>query len=218
MVIDDLDLSSASVFLDFDGTISLGDTGVHLLNRLAGDSWRAIEELYASGEIGSRECITRQWALLATEDESRLRSVAAEIPIDDYFEPLVDALLDAGAEVSIVSDGFGFVASDVGESMGIAVKTATIDWATGAIAFPDGDETCLCARCGTCKQAPLREAAGRGRTTIFVGDGLSDQLAAPGADLLFATDQLARWCDLQNIPYRPFLSLGEVAAALGLLG
>ncbi|HXQ59782.1 MAG TPA: HAD-IB family phosphatase [Acidimicrobiales bacterium] len=214
---DDLDLSATSVFLDFDGTISLGDTGVHLLNRLAGDSWHEVEALYRSGEIGSRECLARQWALLPTHDEDRLRAVCAEIPIDDHFEPLVDALLDAGAEVSILSDGFGFMASDVGESMGIPVRTATVDWATGTLAFPDADDSCPCARCGTCKQAPLRDAAGRGRTTVFVGDSTSDQLAAPLADVLFATDQLARWCDLNNVAYHPFLSLGEVAVALGLL-
>jgi hypothetical protein len=86
----DLDLSSTSVFLDFDGTISLADTGVHLLNRLVGDAWHGIEELYTSGEIGSRECLVRQWALLPTGDEDRLRSVAAEVPVDPYFEPLVD--------------------------------------------------------------------------------------------------------------------------------
>jgi 2-hydroxy-3-keto-5-methylthiopentenyl-1-phosphate phosphatase len=213
----DLDLSATSVFLDFDGTISMGDTGVHLLNRFAGDTWREIEDLYTSGQIGSRECITRQWALLPTDDENGLRSVAAEIPIDDHFEPLVDALLDAGAEVVIVSDGFGFVASDIGESMGIAVRTAVVDWADGSISFPDGDASCPCARCGTCKQSPLRQAAGRGRTTVFVGDGTSDQLVAPLADVVFATDQLARWCDLHDVAYHPFLSLGEVAAALGLL-
>ncbi len=213
----DLDLSSASVFFDFDGTISLGDTGVHLLNRLAGDSWHGLEELYRSGAIGSRECISGQWALLPTHDEDRLRSVSAEIPLDDHFEPLVDALLDAGAEVSIVSDGFGFMAADVGESMGIAVTTATVDWATGTLAFPGASDSCPCARCGTCKQTPLREAAARGRTTVFVGDSTSDQLAAPLADVLFATDQLARWCDLNDVAYHPFLSLGEVAVALGLL-
>ncbi|HEY7948992.1 MAG TPA: HAD-IB family phosphatase [Acidimicrobiales bacterium] len=214
----DLDLSSTSVFFDFDGTIALGDTGVHLMNRLAGDSWHDIETLYTSGEIGSRECLTRQWALLPTHDEARLRSVSAEIPIDDHFEPLVEALLDAGAEVSIVSDGFGFVATDVGESMGITVRTATVDWATGTLAFPGADDSCPCARCGTCKLTPLRDAAGRGRTTVFAGDGTSDRLAAPLADVLFATDQLARWCDLNNVAYHPFLSLGEVAVALGLLG
>jgi HAD superfamily phosphoserine phosphatase-like hydrolase len=215
---DEIDLSTASVFLDFDGTISLGDTGVHLLNRLVGDAWLPIEELYTSGEIGSRECALRQWALLPSGDEDRLRAVAAEVPIDDYFETLVEDLLDAGAEVSIVSDGFGFLATDVGEAVGIPVRTATVDWATGTLSFPDADPSCpTCAQCGTCKITPLRQARERGRTTIFVGDGTSDRKAAPLADVLFATDALARWCDENNVAYRPFLSLGEVAVSLGLL-
>ena len=75
---DDIDLRSASVFLDFDGTISLADTGVHLLDRLVGDAWHPIEDLYDNGEIGSRECLVEEWALLPGHDEARLRAVAAE--------------------------------------------------------------------------------------------------------------------------------------------
>jgi 2-hydroxy-3-keto-5-methylthiopentenyl-1-phosphate phosphatase len=147
-----------------------------------------------------------------------LRAVSAEVPLDGHFETLVDALAEAGAEVTIVSDGFGFVAADVGAAVGVEVRTATVDWSTGRLGFPFGDSSCPCARCGTCKQAALRQAAARGRTTVFVGDGTSDRLAAPLADVLFATDALARWCDDNAVAYHPFLSLGEVAAVLGLLG
>jgi 2-hydroxy-3-keto-5-methylthiopentenyl-1-phosphate phosphatase len=215
---DDIDLTSSSVFLDFDGTISLADTVVHLLDRLVGDAWHEIEDLYDNGEIGSRECLLRQWALLPTDDEDRLRAVADEVALDAHFEFLVDALLDEGAEVSIVSDGFGFIALDAGANVGIPVVTAAVDWSTGTLSFPNEDPSCPCARCGTCKPTALRQAAARGRRTIFIGDGTSDRLVAPEADLLFATDDLARWCDDNNVPYQPFLSLGEVAARLGLLG
>ena len=160
----------------------------------------------------------RQWALLPTDDEGRLRAVADEVPLDAHFDFLVEALLDEGAEVSIVSDGFGFTALEAGASVDIPVVTAAVDWSAGTISFPNEDPTCACARCGTCKPAALRRAAARGRTTIFIGDGASDRLVAPEADLLFATDDLARWCDENNVPYHPFLSLGEVAARLGLLG
>ncbi len=34
-LMDDLNLSQVSAFLDFDGTVTVADTGVHLLNRLA---------------------------------------------------------------------------------------------------------------------------------------------------------------------------------------
>ena len=48
-----LDLSSTTVFLDFDGTVTQHDSGVHLLNRTAGDLWRTVEDLYVSGAIGA---------------------------------------------------------------------------------------------------------------------------------------------------------------------
>jgi HAD superfamily phosphoserine phosphatase-like hydrolase len=214
---DDLDLRSASVFLDFDGTVSLADTGVHLLDRLIGDAWHGIEEQYKSGKIGSRECVARQWDLLPTHDEDLLRSVAEEVPLDAHFPALVYGLLGAGAEVSIVSDGFGYVATDVGASLGIPVRTASVDWTTGELTFPFEDRSCPCARCGTCKLAPLRQAAARGRTTVFIGDGTSDRMVAPAADVLFATDALAMWCDQNGVSYRPFLSLGEIASVLGVL-
>jgi len=50
-----VDLTSASVFLDFDGTMTVVDSGVYLLERLSkDDSWESIDELYAAGAIGSR--------------------------------------------------------------------------------------------------------------------------------------------------------------------
>ena len=70
-----LDLSSITVFLDFDGTITLHDSCVHLLNRTAGDLWRSVEDQYVSGAIGSRECLRRQWELIPNRDEPELRRI-----------------------------------------------------------------------------------------------------------------------------------------------
>lgn len=95
-----VDLSTTSVFLDVDGTVSEADTQVHLLDRLVGDSWREIEDQYERKLIGSRECIVREWALLPTTEEHVLRAVAAEVLLDPDFGLLVDRLRHAGAEVT----------------------------------------------------------------------------------------------------------------------
>jgi 2-hydroxy-3-keto-5-methylthiopentenyl-1-phosphate phosphatase len=174
-----VDLSTTSVFLDWDGTITLVDTGVHLLDRLAPESWRDIEAEYKSGAIGSRECLSRQWDLLP-KHEQVLREVAGEVALDDGFPALVDALRRHGAEVTVVSDGYGFYAE------------------------------------GTCKQAPIRDAARRGRTTIFVGDGMSDRKAALLADVLFAKGDLAEWCEDVAQPFLRFSNLDDVQRSLGL--
>ena len=47
--------------------------------------------------------------------------------------------------------------------------------------------------------------------TIFVGDGLSDRYAAEAADVVFAKDKLAKYCDQQNLSYLFYEDLGRVA-------
>ena len=209
----DLDLSRAAVFLDFDGTVTEHDSGVHLLDRLAPREWRDIGDAYERGVIGSRECLLDEWELLP-KDEARLRAVAREVAVDPSFVMLVDALRGAGAEVSLVSDGFGFYAEEVGASVGVPVLTNKVDWATGELQFPNEDRCCACASCGTCKQAPLKDARYRGRAAVLVGDGTSDRKAALLADVLFAKGSLARWCAANAVPFVAFETLADVHAAL----
>ncbi|MGH8979458.1 MAG: hypothetical protein ACRDWE_00350, partial [Acidimicrobiales bacterium] len=73
-------IARVAVFIDFDGTITTADTGVHLLDRLAPARWKRIEREYKSGRIGSRECMERQWALLAT-DRAAIEATVREVPI-----------------------------------------------------------------------------------------------------------------------------------------
>src|SRR5256885_2320482 len=190
------------------------DSGVHLLEHLSGDnSWLAIDELYGAGAIGSRECLEREWELLP-HDEGALRDAARAVALDPDAERLIGDLQKAGAEVTVVSDGFGFYAEEVCRRLGVPVLTNTVDWSTGRLEFPNLDRCCACSSCGTCKQAPIRDSKHRGLATVLVGDGTSDQKAALLVDVLFAKDGLARWCDRAGVPYHPFTTLADVHAVL----
>jgi 2,3-diketo-5-methylthio-1-phosphopentane phosphatase len=208
-----LDLSATAVFLDFDGTISTADVGVHLLERLGDPGWREIDAEYDAGDIGSRVCLLDEWDLLP-RDAERLRSVAAEVPLDPDTDALVAGLLQAGAEVSVVSDGFGFYATERLAHLGIPVVTNAVDWDTGRLEFPHEDRCCACSSCGTCKQAPIKDAKHRGLATVLVGDGTSDRKAALLADVVFAKGALARWCSRNGVAFVPFETLAEVREAL----
>ncbi|MBV9042739.1 MAG: HAD-IB family phosphatase [Acidimicrobiia bacterium] len=209
-----MDLASASVFLDFDGTMTLIDSGVHLLERLNPDgAWVAVDELYGAGAIGSRECLSREWELLP-HDEVVLRGVARDVELDPDAERLVAGLRAGGAEVTVVSDGFGFYAEEVCGRLGVPVLTNAVDWSTGTLEFPNLDRCCPCSSCGTCKQAPIKDARRRGRTTVFVGDGISDRKAALLTDVLFAKDRLAEWCEFSGVDHVPFDTLADVYDAL----
>ncbi len=212
-----LDLARTSVFLDFDGTISEADTGVHLMTRLAPPGWQAIADAYGRGEIESRECLLDEWDLLPAElrrDEVQLRAVAREVPLDPGAGPLVGALRSAGAEVLMVSDGFGFPADEVARDLGVPVATNAVDFVTGRLEFPNEDRCCACSSCGTCKQAPIKDARHRGRSTVLIGDGTSDRKAALLADVVFAKSGLAAWCARNGVAFLPFETLADVQRTL----
>jgi 2,3-diketo-5-methylthio-1-phosphopentane phosphatase len=204
------------VFFDFDGTISTTDIGVHVLDRLADPGWRALDVAYAAGEIGSRECMTKQWACIpAHVSEEQRRAVAREVPLDPAFGPLVDALRRAGTEVAVVSDGYGYYVHELLAPWNLPIFTNDVDFVTNQVVFPHPSDACaMCAACGTCKPAFLAQASIRGRVTLFVGDGTSDRHAARVADEVFATGALARWCAEEGIAFTPFGTLDEVAAVL----
>lgn len=201
------------MFLDFDGTITTVDTGAHLLDRLAPASWGESETLYKSGQIGSRECMVRQWALLP-RDRSAIEAAVNEVPLDEGFAALVAYLRSAGSEVTIVSDGYGFRAEAVGRRAGIPVITNAIDWESHQLLFPNGSEVCPCSVCGACKRAPIEAAKRSGRVTVLVGDGASDSQAAGVADIVFAKGELAQWCRQAGVAFRPFETLSDVLDTL----
>jgi 2,3-diketo-5-methylthio-1-phosphopentane phosphatase len=208
-----LDLARTSVFLDFDGTISTVDVGVHVLTRAAPDGWRVIDERFRRGAIDSRECILDEWELVEGV-EATLRAIAAEVPLDPGVGPLVDALRAAGSELTVVSDGFGFYVADAVRPFGLAVRTNAVDFSTRRLLFPYEDHCCPCASCGTCKQAPIKDAQHRGRSTMLIGDGASDRKAALLADVVFAKGVLESWCRSFGVPCIPFETLGDVHGAL----
>jgi 2,3-diketo-5-methylthio-1-phosphopentane phosphatase len=208
-----LNLAHTSVFCDFDGTITTADVGQHLLARFATDEWLRFHDEYDAGVIGSRECLVSQWDLV-TPDEAIWRAVAAEVPIDAGFAPLAAALRAAGAQLLVVSDGFGFYAEQVCADLDVPVLTNRIDWTTGRLEFPHEDRCCACATCGVCKQAPIKDAHRAGRTTMLIGDGTSDRKAALLADVVFAKGDLAAWCSHYDVPHHRFDTLTDVHTAL----
>jgi 2,3-diketo-5-methylthio-1-phosphopentane phosphatase len=209
----DLDLARASVFLDFDGTITTVDADLHLLERFGAAGWREVDAEFVRGEIGSRVCLLDEWDLLP-HDEQLLRDAAREVAIDPDARGLVDDLRAAGAEVLVVSDGFGFYATEVAAALGVPVLTNAVDWSTGRLEFPHEDRCCACTSCGVCKQAPIKDARHHGQTTVLVGDGASDYKAALIADVVFAKGTLASWCSRQGVGFVPYETLADVRAVL----
>jgi 2-hydroxy-3-keto-5-methylthiopentenyl-1-phosphate phosphatase len=142
---------------------------------------------------------------------SLLRSVAQEISLDPGFDSLLEYLTSAGSEVTVVSDGFGFYVDDMCQGRVPVMTNRVVD---NRMEFPYSNPDCACARCGTCKPAPIHSAGTRGQTTIFIGDGVSDRFAAQEADIVFAKGHLSEWCLVEGIAHVRFAELGKVESVL----
>jgi 2-hydroxy-3-keto-5-methylthiopentenyl-1-phosphate phosphatase len=68
--------------------------------------------------------------------------------------------------------------------------------------------------CRVCGDKCKRRSLPAGSPLVFVGDGLSDRCASLACDRVFARSGLAAYLDEQGVPYEPYETFFDVAAAL----
>ena len=78
-----------SVVVDFDGTACSHDAADHLLREFADGDWRTLDEAWERGELGSREAVSEQSAMLDADRATMLDYVARHCPMDPTFAPFV---------------------------------------------------------------------------------------------------------------------------------
>jgi 2-hydroxy-3-keto-5-methylthiopentenyl-1-phosphate phosphatase len=214
------------VFLDFDGTITRRDVTDAILETYADPQWLRVEEEWKAGRMSSRECLTAQVALVtATQEE--LDFLLDDIEIDDGFVPLLETCSAHSVPAHIVSDGFDYCIQRILSRpslqlapylKGVQIVSSHLEplgtrW---TVEFTSSCQPCVHG-CATCKPAAMARLNTTGGPTIFVGDGLSDKYAAARADLVFAKDKLAAFCDAQAISYAPYDNLATIARLLDRL-
>lgn len=215
------------LFLDFDGTVSRRDVVDAILEAYADEKWRAIEEEWCAGRMGSRECLRAQMALVRAT-RPQLDALLDEIELDEGLVVLLETCATHSITTHIVSDGFDYcirrilsratpeVASLLG---GVRVWASCLEPAghPWRVEFPFFHHPCTHG-CATCKPAVMQILNRANAPAIFVGDGLSDAYAAERADLVFAKNSLAAHCRENLIEHLTYGDLGEVAVHLeGLL-
>jgi 2,3-diketo-5-methylthio-1-phosphopentane phosphatase len=203
-----------SVLCDFDGTIAQEDVTDSLLMRFGRPGWDVLEVDWREGRIGSRECMAGQIALLdCSRDE--LDEHLASMAIDPDFARFAAAVADAGASLTIVSDGLDYAIRSMLRRHGLGhlkivasrlVQVAPRRW---ELEFPFAGAGCVSAS-GTCKcawaSAPL---AAPGSRVLMIGDGASDFCVAGRADLSFASKRLLDHCLDHALPHRAVANFSQ---------
>jgi 2-hydroxy-3-keto-5-methylthiopentenyl-1-phosphate phosphatase len=178
------------IVCDFDGTITRTDVIDSILQRFADPSWEAIENAWLAGDIGSRECLSRQL--------SQVKATPTQLlDLFDNIEQAIARIL-ARHYVNLLPI--------------LANRLRQVDHSRWRIDFPHASDACRTAA-GNCKcrSAPMA------RRVLVIGDGQSDMCVASTADFVFAKDRLAEHCERNNIAYARFDSFAELPALLALL-
>ena len=201
-----------ALFFDFDNTITQGDVLDRVIEQFSvTDDWKRWEDAWTRGEISTEQCLEQQIAGLRAS-KADLVDFVADVPVDSNFETIVRWAASEQIELVIVSDNFSCLVREILSrsafpALPLFANELTFSGNRPKAHFPFKSRNC--ARCANCKVVHFKRFPGR--STIYVGDGLSDVCPALAADLVFAKDSLAAYLDSRGVPFKPFVSLRTVA-------
>jgi len=211
-----------AVFTDYDGTITREDTVDLILDEFGADDWRETSHRLDGAGASNIERMTAEFEGLAAGRDDVRELVRREVHIDEGFRSLADLCRRRGWPLVVLSQGVAESVETVFEKYdleGIEWHANALSGGDGAprIVFPEKDdlpEELGCGGCGVCKSGHIRRAAAEGRTTVYIGDGITDRCPAGVADVVVARDYLRRYLCERGAEFTPFERLDEVREAL----
>ncbi len=197
---------------DFDGTITVRDIAQMILDKFAGPKWLEIEKEYRARRMGTREAITRQFALVKATRSQIISFVDNIAQLDPYFMDFVKHLDETGQRIEIVSEGLDlyiiYLLSKWGLNIPFRTNRTELRDSTLTIGHPFCDSNCML--CGTCKMRRVLELRAEGNEVVYFGNGYSDICPSLEADKVFAKGVLADLCDEEEREHTKFKDFGDV--------
>lgn len=208
-----------SIFLcDFDGTISLKDVTDELLMHFGKEGVVELEEAWEQGEIGSKECMAGQVALLDMS-QAELDECLANIAIDPAFKEFVACMQAKNIPIQIVSDGLDYAIAkilaynDIPEIPILANRLVNTGERSWALEFPYTADLCK-KKSGNCKCQQSDALSQIYDQILYVGDGSSDYCVSHEVSLVYAKDKLIQYCEAEGILHQPIHGFSDIIESL----
>jgi 2,3-diketo-5-methylthio-1-phosphopentane phosphatase len=206
------------IYFDFDNTITDFDILDDIIQRFSiNDDWKRVEEAWATGTIGSRECLEQQFSQVRVT-ETVFQEYLSTLKIDPAFPAILALLRSKKIDPVIVSDSFTSIISKILANNGVvglnilSNEMALVD-DKPVVSFPYFQS--ICTRCGNCKTSHLLQRnRPAGTKKIYVGDGQSDVCPAGFCEILFAKGSLLKHYSPIRKDCIPFENLGTVYSHL----
>jgi 2-hydroxy-3-keto-5-methylthiopentenyl-1-phosphate phosphatase len=193
--------------LDWDGTITVRDTQWMLLERFGDPTIFDRTEEALGTTMSFRDVMEVQMATIAAPLDEAVAFLVAEAKVRTGF-----ASLTARFDPIVVSSGFHETIAPILAREGVAAEVR----ANRVDARADGWRVLWTdpAPCPVCGDLCKRRTLPPDRPLVYVGDGYSDRCAALAADRVFACRDLADYLLSQDVPFEPFETFDDVAAAM----
>ncbi|MQF96183.1 MAG: HAD-IB family phosphatase [SAR202 cluster bacterium] len=196
-----------AVLTDFDDTAAGQNVAELLLNRFGDPTWKDVRQRFRDGEIDLKEYQEVTFRNIQADRATMQAYVKEHAILRPFFHELWAFCQSNGIPMAVVSQGLDFYIQAVLDRSGVgqvpvyAVNTA---WDSGKISYHYNHTVPGKEHLGNSKGFVVQSFQERGCHVFFAGDGHSDLEAARVADVTFAHKGLAKFCEDENIPYRPF--------------
>jgi len=200
------------IFVDFDGTIMKADVGNEFFRKFGNEqeSLKLVEK-WKKGELSGRDLLLGEAAFVRAS-VAEATSFVEHFEMDRAFPEFVGFCKSAGLEVSILSDGLDFYISRI-----LTINNISpIEFYSNVAHFHDSNlEVTIpyesdCKWCANCKGNQILTHSGAEDAVVYIGNGFSDRCAVKYADMVFAKDELLKYCEENNITYFPFETFDDV--------
>lgn len=200
------------IFCDFDGTITLKDSGDLFFQTFS--QFEPYHSDLLAGKITVRQYYHFVTHLLPCPlNEQDLEQFVDSLEIDPYFIRFTNYCKVQSIPLTIVSDGFDIYISKILEKhqINLPVMSNSMKVIENKYVpiFPNAVEGCECF-CASCKRNAILANNLTDEIIVYIGDGRSDFCPVYYADIVFAKGSLDTYCAKKHISYYPFTTFFDV--------
>ena len=208
-----MDRPAATVFCDFDGTVTSVDTFDAVAARAAPELWADLKAQLFNFEITLLQGMQALADALTPHDLQAMVDYMGEYAPRPCFLPFLAELERAGVPFVLVSGGLVPLVEEV-----LGAHRHRLDQLIAAevLPHPDGGlrfESPFANGQELVAKAEVVKRYGRGRSVV-IGDSITDLGMAEVADLVFAREPLSGWLEQRGIAFYPWDSFADVEAVL----
>jgi 2-hydroxy-3-keto-5-methylthiopentenyl-1-phosphate phosphatase len=211
-------MTKTAVQLDFDGTVTEEDISFLLLDTYTGNNWHVYLDEYASGDISVGSFNQSAFGMIRA-DEKTLTDFVLSSPktrIRAGLKDFVDYCKGRGLRIIVVSNGLTFYIKAILNKLGISGLEI---YAAENIFSPSGMRVRYLGPDSREVDAGFKESytdmlLREGYEVIYVGNGTSDIYPSRKARYIFATEDLLRRCQRENLKCYPFKDFRDVVKGI----